>query len=252
MKKLKWSKLFRLLGLLVFLTVLIVSSVYSTIERKKARCNKLIVQFTDDHQYVSAKKIESIIRNNLPDMKGCLLDTLETDWIEEEIEKLSWVKKADIFKSYGFGDDGFAGVMKVKITQHTPMFRVQHGETGYYVGVEKNRLPLSTLHTPRVLVVTGNVDKKLIEGELYTFIQYVKNDRFWNAQLEQVHVTRHKDLVLVPRIGSHLIEFGPPVDMEIKFRNLEAIYKHGFDEESWRKYKYVSLKYNNQVICTLK
>ncbi len=214
--------------------------------------HRCMVEFSEEDHFVSGNKIKNMVYDFIPDLSGCKLDTLETDWVEREIEKLAWVKKADIFKSYGRDKEGPKGILKIKITQYKPMFRVQNGETGYYVGFDKNRLPLSTLNTARVIVVTGNIDKELIEGDLYNFIDYIGNDRFWNAQIEQIHVTRKKELVLVPRVGSHLIEFGPICDLETKFQNLEAVYKHGFTEKEWRKYKSVSLKYKNQVICTLK
>lgn len=250
--KLKWRKIFRLLGVMIFLIMLAITFVYSTIQRRKAILSKIRIEFSDKEQYISSTQIETLIKKKIPKWKGCKLDTLETDWIESEIEELAWVKKADIFKGYGHDKNGFIGILKVHITQPHPKFRVQNGETGYYVSEDRTRLPLSSLYTPRVMVVTGNVDKELIEGNLYDFIDYIEQHRFWNSLFEQVHVTRKKEVVLVPRIGGHLIEFGPICDVEEKFTNLEAMYEKGFNEETWKKYRSVSLKFKNQVICTLK
>jgi len=250
--KIKLGKIAKLLVVATFLVVLVVSFVYSNIQRRKAVCSELTIRFTDEIQYLSAKQIERIIYRKLPRLMGCKLDTLETDYIEDEIEKLAWVKSADIFKGYGKGEKGMVGILKVTIKQYKPKFRVQNGESGFYVSTEKRRLPLSPLHTPRVLVVTGGVNKELLEGDLFDFVTFIEKNKFWKSMIEQIHITRKKELVLVPRIGGHLIEFGPITRVEEKFENMKAMYEHGFNEETWKKYRSMSLKYKNQVICTLK
>ncbi len=248
----KVGKIIKLLIVVVFLAILMVSFVYSNIQRRKAVCTELSIRFSDEVQYLSSKQIERIIYHKLPKLKGCKLDTLETDYLEDEIEKLAWVKKADIFKGYGKRDKCMVGILNVTIKQYKPKFRVQNGESGFYVSNEKKRLPLSPLHTPRVLVVTGGINKDLLEKELFDFIFFIEKDKFWKSMIEQIHVTRKKELVLVPRIGGQLIEFGPITRKEEKFENLKAMYENGFNEETWKKYRSMSLKYKNQVICTLK
>ena len=48
----------------------------------------------------------------------------------------------------------------------------------------------------------------------------------------------------------HIIEFGSIYQMDEKFRNLYALYTHGWDAREWNLYTKVNLKYNGQIVCT--
>jgi cell division protein FtsQ len=47
-----------------------------------------------------------------------------------------------------------------------------------------------------------------------------------------------------------LILLGPPEEVEIKLRNLRALYQSGLDPKEWNEYKVINLKFKNQVICS--
>ena len=78
----------------------------------------------------------------------------------------------------------------------------------------------------------------------------IASDPFWEAQFEQLYIRRNNDYVLVPRVGDHLILLGPPEEVEIKLRNLRALYQSGLDPKEWNEYKVINLKFKNQVICS--
>lgn len=81
---------------------------------------------------------------------------------------------------------------------------------------------------------------------------FVNKDQFWRAQIEQVFVQENGELLVVPQVGDYLIEFGTPEDYTLKLRNLKAVYQQGFKNLGWNKYKTISVKYRNQVVCTKK
>jgi cell division protein FtsQ len=60
------------------------------------------------------------------------------------------------------------------------------------------------------------------------------------------------EYVLVPRLGGHLIELGSLENLDKKFRNLLALYDQGFEKGGWEKYRKVSVKFDNQIVCTRK
>jgi cell division protein FtsQ len=86
--------------------------------------------------------------------------------------------------------------------------------------------------------------------DLILLSKTIYDDPFWKAQIEQVYVDQHGEFILAPRVGDHLIEFGNINDMSIKFRNLKALYKQGWDTREWNLYKRINLKYKGQVVCT--
>jgi cell division protein FtsQ len=83
-----------------------------------------------------------------------------------------------------------------------------------------------------------------------TLLEYIYDDTYLKSLFEQVHVRGNGEFVLVPRVGGHLVELGYADDLDRKFRHLQALYEDGFNGSDWRKYKYVSLKFRNQIVCT--
>lgn len=245
--------IFKISGLFVLLVFIIATLSFTTIERKHITCKSVMVTFEEPYQFITAESIQKTIARKFPKLKGVLLDTLNTEIIETELEKNPWVKEAEVFKGYDQLDKSFmAGGIRVHIVQEKPFFRVVDGDNGFYVSEEGTRMPFSSNYTTNVLVVTGQTSDKYINDDLMAFIKFIYADEFWKAQIQQIHIRRNRELVLVPRVGDQLIVFGKPEKMELRFRNLKALYTKGFSKEGWNKYKRISLKYDNQVVCTLR
>ena len=81
---------------------------------------------------------------------------------------------------------------------------------------------------------------------------FLKENPFWNAQIQQINVTASKELELVPRVGEHIIFMGKPGNYENKFDRLKTFYKKGLNQVGWNKYSRISLEFENQIICTKK
>jgi len=87
--------------------------------------------------------------------------------------------------------------------------------------------------------------------DIYKIAKFIHNDEFWNSQIEQIYI-KNNEYELIPRVGSQIILFGGVEDFNKKFVKLKALYKQGFSQVGWNKYKIINLKYSNQIICTKK
>jgi cell division protein FtsQ len=240
-------------GLVLLVAFIVVSLSYASEQRKKAVCTGVDVFFKGDEQFIPKSEIENIVYNSVSGLKSCKLKTLNTEKIEANIEKHSWVKNAEVFIGYQRQDKNFfAGRLKVFIEQREPLFRVMTNDGGYYVDTEGIRMPFSTIGTANVVVCSGRITNAMIKGELKDFINYIDDKPFWKAQIEQVFVKANGEYVLVPRLGGHLIEIGKVENLDKKFRNLLAIYNKWIDDGGWEKYRKVSVKFDNQIVCTRK
>jgi len=244
-------KILVLIGLIIILTT---SLIVINHGRKDVRCRSINVTYSEDYQFVSEKRIKEIVLNGVPKLYRSKLRNVDTEWLETKIEEHPWVEQAEIFKGYGLNDSlKFTGILNVNIKQKVPILRVMNGGDGFYLSEDGDKMPLSSLYTPKLIVVTGHVDMKYLKTQVVEFIKFINDNKFWKAQIQQIHIRGDNNLVLVPRIGNHLILFGKAENLELKFRNLKAVYENGFSKYgTWNKYKYVSLKYDNQVICTLR
>ena len=77
------------------------------------------------------------------------------------------------------------------------------------------------------------------------FVNFINADPFWKALFQQVQVEPNGELILIPRIGDHQIDFGKAENIELKLRNLKLVYTEGFKGDAWSKYRTVSLKNKN-------
>jgi cell division protein FtsQ len=249
----KSKAIIKLSGLLLVLAFMVVSLIFIARKQKLIEIAELNVYFTEEYNFITKTEIEKIIKNNFGELSGSLMDTLNTFDIQQKIEEHPWVKKASVFKGFAPKDSlFFAGSIRVVINQEKPLFRIVNGEKGFYISTEGGQLPLSDLHTMNVPVVTGNVNGEIIQESILGFVRYISGNNFLSSLILQIHVLENGELLLVPRIGNHKIEFGKIENVEKKFRNLRAVYEQGFGPEEWEKYKTVKLKYKNQVICSLK
>ena len=77
-------------------------------------------------------------------------------------------------------------------------------------------------------------------------------DNFWQNQIEQINVLGDGTIEIVPRVGEHIIYLGRPVNVEKKLQRLEKFYRYGLSKAGWNKYSYISLEFDNQIICKKK
>ena len=208
--------------------------------------NEIKVKIKDsiDSGFVSNKDIEKIVKTQYPDWEGNSVYSVNKEILEEKIDKVPYVKKSEVYTS-------LSGCLVAEINQRNPIVRILQGR-GYYIDEEGKKMPLSTKFTSRVLVVSGAVNDQLIKEELFELVKFITNDEFWNSQITQIHVTKGKEYILVPRVGAHKIDLGSIENYEKKFKKLYALYTNGFAKTGWNKYNRINLKYENQVVCTKK
>jgi len=92
------------------------------------------------------------------------------------------------------------------------------------------------------------MDKHVLK-DLYELANYMSKDQFLNPMIEQIYVDKKSEFVLVPKLGREKIELGSMKGYKEKLKNLEIFYKEGLRTIGWNKYKSISLKIDNQVVC---
>jgi len=174
------------------------------------------------------------------------------------------IERAEAYKT-------IAGKVVIEIRQRSPILRVIDAyNASYYIDNKGYVMRLSGNYTSRVIIANGNIhcpipengkisvlnvdnylkDKHYMLGDLFKLAQFIADDDFWNAQVQQIFVNASGDFELIPRVGAQVIVFGDYSDCEAKFSNLMSFYKNGLPAVGWNKYETINLKYKGQVICT--
>jgi cell division protein FtsQ len=146
------------------------------------------------------------------------------------------------------------GKLTVEVTQSTPIARlVRPGEPDAYMSDSGEILPVSDKFSARVLLVAGDYADTIInaEGDKETekLIAFIYKDPFWRAQITQLDIDKHGDIVMYPQVGKQIIEFGAADDFERKFTKLDTFYQQILPKKGWNEYERVSVKYTNQIVC---
>lgn len=174
-----------------------------------------------------------------------------------EMEKKLYLEK-HISEANIYGD--LEGNIHVDVRQRTPIMRVfcWDGES-YLVDQYACKMPLSGRFNPRLLVVNGRIAERMnkksdtlysrVAKKAFDIALYVDKHEFWKAQIEQIFVSDSDAFILVPKVGSQLIEFGDAEDIQTKFQNLELFYQKVINFSGWNKYKFINVQYKNQIIC---
>lgn len=188
-------------------------------------------------------------------------------------------------------------VLYVSVRQRKPVVRVVTG-SGYdfYVTEDDFILPSYGYTAQYVPLLTGEFDVPFEKGytgklddtveersnvfseknytfftKLINFVDYIRKDEFWNAQIVQINVCRsinngakptisgatddpsrffvEPELELIPRAGNHTIVLGAIEGYEGKLRKLLYFYNNALDKEGWDRWDYIDLRFRGQVVC---
>jgi cell division protein FtsQ len=179
--------------------------------------------------------------------------------IESRINVLRELKEAEVYITID-------GIMHVYVDQRNPVMRVMPENGGdYFVDEEGVVVRRRNLYSPRLHIVSGNVNissamlngvsvldtsiKNSILKDIYHLINYINDDNFWSAQIDQIYVDGNDEIDLIPRVGNQLVHLGTAENFEGKLRNLEVFYDKVLPEVGWNKYSLINLEFKDQIVC---
>lgn len=167
---------------------------------------------------------------------------ISTRHIEETLQNSPFVDKVQCHKTQ-------SGHVCISLTQRMPLIRVkaQNGDD-YYIDSRGGVMP-NTRYTADLIIATGNISRKYASKILTPIGNYIVKDKFWQNQIVQLNVLEDGSMEMVPRVGNHIIYIGKPHHVDKKMRRLEKFYKYGLNQIGWNKYSYISMEFDNQIIC---
>lgn len=162
--------------------------------------------------------------------------------IEETLRKSPFVDKAECYKTQ-------SGHVCISLKQRMPIVHVMASNgDNYYVDMQGSVLP-ETRYASDLVVATGNITKKYAQKSLANVVTTIVRDQFWHNQTEQINVLADGSVEMVPRVGNHIVYLGAPVNIDKKLERLRKFYQYGLNQAGWNKYSYISVEFDNQIIC---
>ena len=206
-------------------------------------CREVTINIQDEgkRNYVTKHELENYLSSSCGSLKGDSIDYALLSDVEKSLLKHPMLRTAEAWCSP-------EGVLHLSVTQRQPVLRVM-GDENYYVDSDRRRMPVRSTTAAYVPVVTGRVPLRFAAGELYDFVQWMEDDPYWRAQIEQINVISPQRIELIPRVGSGVVVLGSLDNYAGKLRKLKKLYQDGFSSFGWNDYAEVDLRFRGQVVC---
>lgn len=217
---------------------------------------------SNGNYFVEEEDIHAMVYHEMDTLVGRPIAFIETEKLEYKINNHPAVSNAEVYKTID-------GKLMIQVKQRTPIVRLfaTNGDS-YYLDSTGKVMPISEKYTSRVFVANGYLNDAFLEvnqinarnvpdelkdsvsiDDIFHFAEFIRKDRFWKAQIEQLYVNKDFEIELIPRVGNHRIVFGDATEIEKKFDKLKIFYDKGLSKTGWNEYSVINLKYANQVVC---
>ena len=230
-----------LIGYIVFAIV----SYTGISSNDKCKGVEVVIKDSMDYRFVSAAEIQNILKQEHIKLIGKRLKDINYQKIEATVASHKLISHAECYSSP-------SGKVYINVWQHVPIIRIMSASGNYYLDQDGKKTGLSLNSAADVVVASGAINDSLTLSRLYQMALLLRNDSFWDSQIEQIDVQPGGEWILIPRVGDYEILLGYPYDIEEKLHCLRLFYQNGLPKVGWERYSTINLKFKNQIVCTKK
>ena len=220
---------------------------------------EVVIRDSSEYHFVTQKNLLNLLNNGSGKIIGKPAGEISVKEIENRINVLRELKIAEVYMTID-------QKLKVYVDQRDPVMRLMPESGGdYFVDEDGVVVKKRNLYNPRLHIVSGNItiSSTMLEGvsvldtvikntilrDIYYLVDYIRDDDFWSAQIDQIYVDNDNEIDLIPRVGNHLIHLGSAENFEGKLRNLRAFYEKVLPVTGWNKYSLINLEFRDQIVC---
>lgn len=254
--RINWKKTLLVVTDILLLGYLVTAMVsFNKPDNSAQKCSGVSINIADENTngFLNAQEVKNILERSRLYPIGKPTETINPRHIEDYLKKSPFVNTAQCYKTQN-------GHVCITITQRLPIIRVKNimGDD-YYLDERGGILPNSK-YTSDLIIATGYIQRQS-SVLLATIARELMSSGLWRNQIEQINILKDQGIELIPRVGDHIVYIGIPPRVKNgqeqvittyihdKMDRLEKFYKYGLNEAGWNKYHYISLEFDNQIIC---
>ena len=190
--------------------------------------------------FIDEKDIRTIVERYSPTKK---VGDVDIPSLEKKLNQLPAVDSANVYINLN-------GKLNLDIKQRVPVFRLNNGGKGFYVDKKGVEFPISKNYSHPCMLVSGDVRrseyKKLVE-----LIHKIDKDPFSRNYF--VGITKENgNYELITNDGRYKVEIGDLDRIDFKVKGFKTFVEKYLVFQDPEKYSKISVKYDNQIITTLK
>lgn len=146
------------------------------------------------------------------------------------------------------------GSLAIDVVPMVPVARVfessRNRHRSYYINAEGKRIGAEARFHIDVPVVCGSFSERHTPARLLPLLSHIAADRQLNALVSTLVSEPDGDIIIVPSMRGHVINFGDTADTADKFARLRRFYRTVPGVRGWDSYDTVSVKWRGQVVAT--
>lgn len=233
----------------LILTLLIVYACGMTIwahnEARRDQCKGIEIKIE------STASVDSVTKNGVMDelskyprkLIGAPINSIDTRHVENFLSQNSNFEKVECNVSS-------KGNIEIRILPMVPEARIFDGKKSYYINKEGKFIESKPNFFVDVPVISGNFSDEFTPKQVLPLVRFVENDEVLGKLVTMIHARDADNLILIPRINGHVINFGDTNRLPEKKRALLALYRKVLPYKGWNEYDTISVKFNGQVVAS--
>lgn len=143
------------------------------------------------------------------------------------------------------------GRLVVDVEPMIPVARVfDTGKPSYYINATGKRISAELRYSIDLPALVGTFSREYPPERLIPLLDYINSDKRVNALVATVTQEADGNIIIVPSIVGHVINFGDTTQIADKFARLRAFYRHVMPTKGWLTYDTISVKWRDRVVAT--
>lgn len=238
-KLLKWALL------VVLLAYTAVMTVWATGVSRNTPCTAVKVVVDGDSKLVGPTRQGVLAEiSKYPSCIGQPMGSINTKAIETHLGKMNNFEEVQCGMSA-------SGTLCIRVLPLIPELRVFTPNGGsYYINKDGKHIDAKADFFTDVPVASGNFTDRFKPVDLLPLVKYINANATLKSLITMIYVKSPKNIILVPCIRGHVINFGDTSRIKDKFENLLMMYRQVLPYKGWNTYDTISVKFKGQVVAS--
>ncbi len=199
----------------------------------------------------SPAPIDSMIRRGvameLKDYPGKIvgvpINQIDTRKIEKYLGSLNTFESVNCMVSAG-------GTLNIRVTPMIPVMRVFLGNNSYYINKDGKHIASNAEFYRDVPGVTRRFSPAIPPVDVLPLVRFIEHERTMHDLTAMIEARDARNLIVVPKITGHVVNFGDTSRLEQKRDALKLFYTKVMPHKGWEQYDTISVKFRNQIVAT--
>lgn len=242
----------RILVIVASALVLVVLVVVANVHRSRSAVGgiEVVIRYGDMEPLLTEQTVRDSVVARLPGLLQGTVSQVDRQAVAEAAASIPYLRRVTVATSV-------SGRVVIRAFQRRPIMHLYYGNADYYLDAEQCLMPASTVGAVNVLVAGGDFGEPLRADSLSTQVlqlwqvaSFLDRQKKYSDMIDQIYAEADGDIMMVPKLGNHVVELGSADNLEEKFASLLTFYRKGMPRAGWDTYGKISLKYKGQVVCT--